>query len=471
MSQIVLPDLRPTVAGEPVPGTEIADLDEVLTGAEQWIDSAEAPDPQLSEVSRWTAWPDDPDYLPSYGTISLNTGAAGIAWYAGLAADAGRSGAAERRDRALATVAARCQEDLEAEIRLPLAGLGVGFYGGLGGLASVTLGLADQSPVAADLAPRIVAEILDRQGRTGGREAGWTGVNALLGDAGPLLVLLQAADQVADLDPSNSPLADRARRAAVAVGELLLAEERRDGNRSSWIGVTAQHLGAPATDGPPASLGEGFEVGTTGIAYALAELGRRTGQSRFVDAAVRGATSIVEAAVPVGEDAVLQGGARGYAFGYCSGSAGAIRGLVGVFRATGDRAWLEWAERFGRGILRSGVPGRHTPGNLWVQHQCCGGAGILEAFLGLWWETGDQLWLDAARVQADDLVIRSTVDQRGRRWYSEAFVLPVGRLKAEVGHQVGASGVGVALLRMQAAEQGRPDQPSSTRRLADDPFS
>ncbi|HZK04691.1 MAG TPA: hypothetical protein VFC82_02460 [Actinomycetaceae bacterium] len=118
-----------------------------------------------------------------------------------------------------------------------------------------------------------------------------------------------------------------------------------------------------------------------------------------------------------------------------------------------------------------GVPLRHTAGNDRVLHQCCGSTAILEAFLGLWAVTRDPLWLEAARAQGDDLLVRSNADERGRRWYSEAYVLPIGTLKAEVGHQVGASGIALALLRLHAAniaEAGGEAPPIP--RLPDDPF-
>jgi lantibiotic modifying enzyme len=197
-----------------------------------------------------------------------------------------------------------------------------------------------------------------------------------------------------------------------------------------------------------------------------------TGDERFRKAAVRAATYVTAGATKVGDAAVLPRIGGDISFGYCTGSSGVIRSLLGVYRASGDEEHLEWALRFGRGILRSGVPGRQTPGNAFVFHQCCGSAAVLESFIGLWLETGDPLWLDAAKAQGDDLLIRSVSDEKGRRWYSESHVLPVGTHKAEVGHQVGASGIALALLRLhQAVEADAGGRPFATIRLPDDPFS
>ena len=99
-------------------------------------------------------------------------------------------------------------------------------------------------------------------------------------------------------------------------------------------------------------------------------------------------------------------------------------------------------------------------------------AAVLESFIGLWLETGDRLWLDAAKAQGDDLLIRSVRDEKGRRWYSESHVLPIGTHKAEVGHQVGASGIALCVLRLHQAVEADAGRGSfATIRLPDDPFS
>ncbi|MCH9275483.1 hypothetical protein JS533_004225, partial [Bifidobacterium amazonense] len=133
---------------------------------------------------------------------------------------------------------------------------------------------------------------------------------------------------------------------------------------------------------------------------------------------------------------------------------------------------VEWARRFGRGIIRSGVPGRLAQDNYWLLSQCCGGAAVLEAFTALWLETGEELWFRAASAQADDLLVRSYADKLGRRWYTESYALrDAGRLKAEVGYQVGAAGVALSLLHFRQAERSHDDGVRfSTPRLPDEPY-
>jgi lantibiotic modifying enzyme len=452
---IGIPSLRPEVLGEPFPGTELPDLPTALAEVQRWIDSAE--EPVDEHASRWHAWPDQPDFQPIYGPVSLNTGAAGIAWYSLAAADAtGDPAHLERAARSAAFVAANWREHAD-DAFLGIAGTGAGHYGGLSGIGAVALELADRFPEHRETAIAIFDEILARTGKTGGRDFGWTGANALLGDGGVIIGLLEAARRLGEV---------RYLEAAVAAGLGILAEEQHDELGSWWSGLDGTLLGLPAG----LEL-DGFELGTIGIAYAFAKLADATGDERFRSAATRAADHVAAGATVVGDAAVVSRIGGTYSFGYCTGSSGAIRSFLGVYRATGDERYLEWALRFGRGILRSGVPGRQTPGNAWVFHQCCGSAAVLESFVGLWLETGDRLWLDAANAQADDLLIRSVADEKGRRWYSESHVLPTGTLKAEVGHQVGASGIALSLLRLHLANQAdAAGAPFTTLRLPDDPF-
>ena len=435
--------------GAPFPGTELPSLPEAIAEVDRWIDSGESEQP-----GRWNAWPDRPDFEPIYGSLSLNTGAAGVAWYSLAASRAGLGeGHAARARRAADYVASSWRSALDSG-PFPLPGIGLAHYGGLAGIADVFLELAELDPRYREVAVQQFDELAERSGRTGGREHGWTGLDGVLGDGGIVLALLGAADRLGE---------PRYREAAVRVGELILADERPD---SSWPGTPPAVFGMP--DGTEL---DGFELGSIGIAFVLGRLAEATGDERFAAAAGRAADAIAAGLVTVGDASLVLRGDGSYFFGYCTGSSGAIRSLVEVFHATGERRHLDRALSLGRGILRSGVPGRATKGNAHVYHQCCGSAAILESFLGLWLETGDRLWLDAARAQGDDLLVSAHVDAQGRRWYSESHVLPTGTLKAEVGHQVGASGIALALLRLhQALEADAASAPFSTIRLPDDPY-
>ena len=452
---IPIASFRPEVGGRPFPGTELPRLPDAITEAETWIDHAfETPS---DSPDAWTAWPDRPEFAAKGGPVGLNTGAAGVAWFA-LAADRVLGGEARstRLRRALEGVRSRWRA--HADDPSPAGpGGGSGFYTGLAGIGSVLLGAAESDAAARDEASAVFDAILDRRGREGVGAAAWTGIDAVLGDSGVALGLLRAGERLGERRYTD---------AAAAFGEILLDHEARSGARSTWPNPLLDTGFLP--EGAPTV---GFEVGDAGIAFLLARLAVVTGDERFTAAARRGARGVVDRAVVAGDGAVVPGPWGGYPLGYCVGSSGVVRALAAVHEATGDPELLEWIDRFGRGILRSGVPGRPANPNLYVLHQCCGSAAVLETFLGLWERTGSALWLDAARAQGDDLLVRSVHDARGRRWYSEARWLPAGTLKAEVGYQTGASGIALALLRLHAAARAAAGADAvKIGRLPDDPY-
>lgn len=448
--------LRPEADGAPFPGTELPSITEALRQAETWIEQGfiEAED----GTGHWLAWPDQTDFVGSYGTLSLNTGLAGVLWYLNAALahqpEHEHSQAVRARiDQALGHLEQHWDAEISNHYEMTFAA--DGFYGGLAGIGVVLGELAANHPIADRLHRKVLDEILARQGGEAGPNR-WSGISTLLGEGGIIISLLDAAERTGD---------DRYRAAALRAGEEILREEKPSDVGSVWPGVDPTLLGLPE-----GIVMEGFETGHTGVSYVLARLAIATGDERYAAATNRALAHVNTLATVRGDAAVFERFSGGYSFGYCTGSSGMVRAYVAGYRATGNPEHLEWALRYGRGMLASGVPARSTPGNIYLLHQCCGSAAVLESFIGLYLETRDDLWLEAARAQAEDLLIRSVADERGRRWYSEAYRLPVAQLKAEVGHQTGASGIALALLHLQQVEDALAGGTSEILRLPDDPF-
>jgi lantibiotic modifying enzyme len=213
-----------------------------------------------------------------------------------------------------------------------------------------------------------------------------------------------------------------------------------------------------------------FEFGTAGVAYVLARLYEETGDDRFLQGAEQGAHH-VRAIATVREDAALlhlqePDATDLFYLGYCGGPVGTARLFYQLAQVTDDPTYLEWTARFARGISSSGIPERQTPG-LWnVVCQCCGTAGIIDFFLGLWAATGEQHHAAFARRVAEQTLSQGTnLDGLGLRWYQAWTRTKPGEVTAETGYMIGAAGVGAAFLHLALAEQGRyasvtfPDNP------------
>jgi hypothetical protein len=232
-----------------------------------------------------------------------------------------------------------------------------------------------------------------------------------------------------------------------------------------WTGFPLETLGMAHGAYMP-----NFEFGTAGVAYVLARLAEETGDERFLAAAKAGAGHVQAIATVHGDAALLHlqepNATDLFYLGYCGGPVGTARLFYQLAKQTGDAGYAEWTAKFARGVSGSGIPERQTPG-LWnVVCQCCGTAGIIDFFIGLWAGSGEKPYLDFARRVAEQTLSRATnLDGKGSRWYQAWTRTKPGIVNAETGYMIGAAGVGASFLHLALAEQGRyrailfPDNP------------
>ncbi|MEV0617517.1 lanthionine synthetase LanC family protein [Nonomuraea sp. NPDC050404] len=315
----------------------------------------------------------------------------------------------------------------------------VGFYHGLSGIA---VALCEAGWVLGDgVAEEAAAGALERVARAARpmqAGPGWLGDPAQRGDGGVLLALLHGASML-----GLAPLGELAAEAGLRAADLAVPGHR-----------FGDCPGLPRDAVTP-----GFSAGTSGTAFLLARLYGVTGEARFLAAARRGAGFVRAVSVLNGECAMVphhlpQGRGLHY-LGFCSGSAGVARMFCELYRVAGDPADLDWAERLACGIMASGVPGRRVPG-LWdTACQCCGVAGLVELFAGLWAVTGRAAYLDFAAALGGHLAARGSGDsesgEEGLRWYQAYRRSRPGEMSADTGYMAGAAGIGAALLHLAAA--------------------
>ncbi len=425
----------------PEPGTESPLL--AAAGAARWIRSAAVDD------ERGRPWRANPDLrgraaLPGQ-PLSLYSGAAGIVlFFLELAAATGRDGYLDDARAGARYLAATWRDQADLSLHH--------------GLSGVMFALAETGwATGEDLFETEAAAIADhvvRSARSVDGGLGWTGDPAQRGDGGIILALLYAAGILGV--PAYREIAVEA------------------GTRIASLAVPGHRFGDGAcADLPLDAVTPGFLPGTAGTAFLLARLYGVTGEVRFLNAARRGA-DFVRAVSTVAERCALvphhlPQGRDLYYLGFCSGSAGVCRMFYELYRVAGDAADLDWVERLARGIVRSGVPGRQSEGYWNVACQCCGTAGLVELFVGLWAATGRPAHLEFAHELGENLIGRATRhDERGLRWYQAYRRLRPWEVTADTGYLIGAAGIGAALLHLDAAMR-----PQEARRLVlppDNPF-
>jgi lantibiotic modifying enzyme len=225
-----------------------------------------------------------------------------------------------------------------------------------------------------------------------------------------------------------------------------------------------------AMDPKFARLMPNFSHGTAGIAYFLARAYEETKQRKYLDGALAGAKYLQSIAKTDGDICLIQhnqpDGLELYYLGWCHGPVGTARLWRVLARATGDRTWNDWVEKSARGIIQSGIPERLTDGFWNNVSQCCGSAGVGQFFLDLHRSRPHAEYLTFAKRMTDNLLERGTRDQQGLRWIQAEHRVQPKLLVAQTGYMQGAAGIGMWLLRFDAAAEGR----ANFVRFPDTPF-
>lgn len=213
------------------------------------------------------------------------------------------------------------------------------------------------------------------------------------------------------------------------------------------------------------------------MAYVFARLYRETNKAKYLFAAKQGVLHLQSIATLHGNAALIPYRFPDlpdlYYLGFCHGPAGTARTFFELYEITREPEYRVWTERLAQGVLQSGIPENLTPGYWNVVCQCCGSAGVIDLFVGLWASTGRPDYLAFAQRVARQLVSRETnLDAKGNRWYQAWMRVKPWEVSAETGYSIGASGVGAALLHVHLAEQGKynaillPDNPFANMRQA-----
>jgi lantibiotic modifying enzyme len=400
---------------------------ETALEAARWIRST------ALETDRGKAWPADPADQKSVSS-GLYSGVAGTVLFFLEAYRSTQDEAHLKEARAGAEYLLRSLEEEKQN----------GLYVGLAGIG---FALQETSKLTRDDRHREgakrVVELLKKRARHAGKGVEWNDVTDIIGgSAGIGLFLLYAAREIQD---------KAAVELAVQAGERLLELAQPANGGLKWrMSVRSERL-MP-----------NFSHGTAGVAYFLATLYQATKRQPFLDAALAGANYLQAIAEKEGDGCLVfhhePGGEKLFYLGWCHGPVGSARLFYRLHQATGERQWLEWVERCGRAVVRSGIPEKRTPGFWENASQCCGSAGVAGFCLELHRVTGDRQYIAFARHMTEDLLRRATRDDKGVRWRSAEFRVKPEMLNTQTGYMQGAAGIGMMLLHLDGFDRGRNDR-------------
>ncbi len=205
-----------------------------------------------------------------------------------------------------------------------------------------------------------------------------------------------------------------------------------------------------------------FEHGTAGVAYFFALLYEATEDERYLDAALQGAGHVASVTEQIEGGGCLvphvldDGLPNRFYLGLCHGPVGTNRLFHVLHRITGDKTWLDWLEKFEQGLLSTGAPEVRTEGYWNNVSQCCCDAGVGDYALSRYRATGDKHYLELADRVASEVLRRSVDDGTHCKWPQAEHRSSPDYIQAQTGYMQGAAGVGSFLLHLATTLNGAP---------------
>lgn len=335
-------------------------------------------------------------------------------------------------------LALRAADYLVATLPSEVKGDEAGLYGGIAGVAwtLATVGRVLRSAPHREASERAYA-VLARAAAPTGAGIAWNESNDIIaGSAGIGLVLL-----------------DRARNNRDA---SVMEQAMRAGDRLLEVGVTGLNGGLTWDLSPSVPRRyPNFSHGAAGVGYFLAQLHGRTRERRFLDGALGAARYLESIAerTPGGGQRVFHhtpGGESLYYLSWCHGPAGTARLYEALAVATGDASHRRTIGELAQATVDSRVPERSE--GYWNNVSCCcGNCGVSDFYVAMATALGESRYLALAQQMADDTIARASGGSDGMRWVQAENRVSPNDLRAQTGMMQGAAGVGLSMLRLDAA--------------------
>lgn len=215
-----------------------------------------------------------------------------------------------------------------------------------------------------------------------------------------------------------------------------------------------------------------FEFGNAGAGFVLLKLYEYFGDEVYLKTALRAEEFLDAIKIPQERGFLIpyrygDSEAPIFYLGSCHGPAGTSKFYYKLHQITGEGKYLEKIYGLVDGQLSLGAPLRQSAG-LWNSvNLCCGHAGLLQFYLGLYQSLKDEKFLKLAREAAGVLAGEREEGEKGAYWTFAFTRIRPEELDNLVGYYVGSAGVISALLQLYLTETNHFEW----TRLTDDPFA
>ena len=333
------------------------------------------------------------------------------------------------------------------------------------GFALTRLYLVTKEEKYKDTVAAIIAQMKkDAKPGKNGQGYSWSTFPGIVGDGGTVLFLLFAADVYQDEDWKNF---------GITAGRNFLGQRQDAGEGKCWYpGVDPAYFGAKSDYIDP-----NFPMGTAGVGFVLRKLYEASGNEVYLQAE-QGITGFMDSvAVKMRVGKLLPHGLPDrknlFYLGYCHGPAGTVRYYYKLYEGSRDEQekakYKEKIRTLVQGLEATGAPEGRSEGYWNTHNLCCGTAGLLNMYLGLWAAFGEAHDLELAKRCGRILLDAAEVEKEQEpllKWRFALDRIAPDVLTTPIGCFDGAAGIGLALLQLHLAET---DQYHVTRFL-DDPF-
>lgn len=217
-----------------------------------------------------------------------------------------------------------------------------------------------------------------------------------------------------------------------------------------------------------------FEFGTAGIGYLFAKTYELTKNQKYLDASQAAAKYIKAIAVKQKKGYLVPYKLGVYDdlfyLGNCHGPVGTAKLFDVLYHITNDQSYLEDVFDLYEGAASLGAPFQQSPGFWNTTCICCGPAGYVSLFVGLYYETKDERWKELAHKTGEVLVGSKTrkmnLNEVESYWEIAFDRTKPNELSAPAGYFTGAAGIAVALLQIYCMES----ESIGIEGLIDDPY-
>ncbi len=215
-----------------------------------------------------------------------------------------------------------------------------------------------------------------------------------------------------------------------------------------------------------------FEFGSAGAGYVLLRFYELTRKEEFLQKAILCAKFLQEISVPQQKGMLVPYRIREkspaiFYLGACHGPAGTGKFYYKLYQVTKDTKYADCLQELFDGLESLGGPARMSAG-LWnCVNFCCGAAGHVHTYIGLYVSTGEERWKELAEESANILLGEMEQNEDGSLYWKTAL----DRIAPEVytvpvGYYDGVAGIAGVLLELYLLEK----KEFQWKRLADDPY-